>query len=90
MILFLLLIYWQEDGIIHTEHYADDKNGPNSHINSNSLNTVTNEQKDKVSQKKKASIKPKDESSSSVTLVKKNENKVVNSSLTSWIILLLL
>jgi hypothetical protein len=47
------------------------------------LNTVTNEQKDKVSQKKKASIKPKDESSSSVTLVKKNENKVVNSSLTS-------
>ena len=69
----------QEDGIIHTEHPADDENGPNSHINSNSLNTVTNGRKDKVSQKKKASIKPKDESSSSVALVKKNENKVYNS-----------
>ena len=54
----------QEDGIIHTEHPADDENGPNSHINSNSLNTVTNGRKDKFSQKKKASIKPKDESSS--------------------------
>ena len=44
----------QEDGIIHTEHNADDdENGPNSHINSNSLNTVTNGQKDKVSQKKR-------------------------------------
>ncbi|RGB23679.1 hypothetical protein C1646_727886 [Rhizophagus diaphanus] len=32
--------------------------------NSNGLNTVTNGRKDKVSQKKKASIKPKDESSS--------------------------
>ncbi|CAB4421279.1 unnamed protein product [Rhizophagus irregularis] len=32
--------------------------------NSNDLNTVTNRRKDKVSQKKKASIKPKDESSS--------------------------
>ncbi|RIA82089.1 hypothetical protein C1645_835904 [Glomus cerebriforme] len=33
----------QEDGIIHTEYNADDnENGPNSHINSNSLNTVTN------------------------------------------------
>ena len=70
----------QEDGIIHTEHNADDdENGPNSHINSNSLNTVTNGRKDKVSQKKKASIKPKDESSSSVALVEKNENKVDNS-----------
>src|SRR6266542_6662261 len=69
----------QEDGIIHTEHPADDENGPNSHINSNSLNTVTNGRKDKVSQKKKASIKPKDESSSSMALVEKNENKVVNS-----------
>jgi len=43
----------QEDGIIHTEHPADDENGPNSHINSNSLNTVTNGRKDKVSQKKR-------------------------------------
>ena len=32
----------QKDGIIHMGHHADDKNGPNSHINSNSLNTVTN------------------------------------------------
>src|ERR1044072_2923840 len=62
----------QEDGIIHTEHPADDENGPNSHINSSSLNTVTNRQ---VSQKKKASIKPKDKSSSSMALVEKNENK---------------
>src|SRR5215469_6435198 len=31
----------QEDGIVHTEHPADDENGANSHINSNSLNTVT-------------------------------------------------
>jgi len=69
----------QEDGIIHTEHPADDENGPNSHINSNSLNTVTNGRKDKVSRKKKASIKPKDESSSSMALVEKNENKVDNS-----------
>jgi hypothetical protein len=68
----------QEDGIIHTEHHADDENGPNSHINSNSLNTVTNGRKDKVSRKKKASIKPKDESSS-VALVEKNEDKVANS-----------
>src|SRR2546423_7240756 len=69
----------QEDGIIHTEHPADDENGPNSHINSNSLNTVTNGRKDKVSRKKKASIKPKDEFSSSMALVEKNENKVDNS-----------
>ena len=69
----------QEDGIIHTEHHVDDENGANSHINANSLNTVTNGRKDKVSQKKKASIKPKDESSSSVALVEKNENKVDNS-----------
>jgi hypothetical protein len=38
----------QEDGIIHAEHYADNENGSNSHINSNSLNTVTNGRKDKV------------------------------------------
>jgi hypothetical protein len=69
----------QEDGIIHTEHHADDENGPNSHINSNSLNTITNGRKDKVSRKKKANIKPKDESSSSVALVEKNEDKVANS-----------
>jgi hypothetical protein len=69
----------QEDGIIHTEHHADDENSSNSHINSNSLNTVTNRRKDKVSRKKKASIKPKDETFSSVALVEKNENKVVNS-----------
>src|SRR6266542_6169859 len=68
----------QEDKIIHMEYHADDENGPNSHINSNSLNTVTNGRKDKVSQKKKASIKPKDESFS-VALMEKNENKVVNS-----------
>jgi len=49
----------QEDGIIHTEHPADDENGPNSHmserlwLNSNSLNTVTNGRKDKVSRKKR-------------------------------------
>src|SRR6266542_4148412 len=69
----------QEDKIIHIEYHTDDKNSPNFYINSNSLNTVTNERKDKVSQKKKASIKLKDESSSSVALVKKNENKVDNS-----------
>ncbi|PKK58853.1 hypothetical protein RhiirC2_795673 [Rhizophagus irregularis] len=65
----------QEDGIIHMEHHADDENSANS----NSLNTVTNGRKNKVSQKKKASIKPKGESSSSIALVEKNENKVVNS-----------
>jgi hypothetical protein len=47
----------------------------NSHINSNSLDTVTNGRKDKVSQKKKASIKPKDETSSSVALVEKMKIK---------------
>ncbi len=61
------------------EHHTDDENGPNSYINSNSLNIVTNGWKDKVSQKKKASIKLKDESSSSMALMKKNENKVDNS-----------
>ena len=61
------------------EHHVDDENGSNLHINSNPLNTVINRRKDKVSQKKKASIKPKDESSSSVALVEKNENKVDNS-----------
>ena len=69
----------QEDGIIHTKHHVDDENSANSHINSNSLNIVTNGRKDKVSRKKKASIKPKDESSSSMALVEKNENKVDNS-----------
>ena len=43
----------QEDGTIHTEHPADDENGPNFHINSNSLNIITNGRKDKVSQKKR-------------------------------------
>ena len=47
-------------------------------LNSNSLNTVTNGRKIKLV-KKKASIKPKDESSSSMALVEKNENKVDNS-----------
>ncbi len=32
----------QEDKIIHMEHHADDENGPHFHINSNSLNIVTN------------------------------------------------
>ena len=65
----------QEDGITHTEYPIDNENDANS----NGLNTVTNGRKDKVSQKKKASIKPKDESSSSMALVEKNENKVDNS-----------
>jgi len=69
----------QEDKIIHMEHHADDENSSNFHINSNSLNIVTNRQKDKVSQKKKASIKLKNKSSFLVALVKKNENKVNNS-----------
>ena len=64
----------QEDGIIHTEHPADDENGPNSPINSNSLNTVTNGRKDKVSRKKKVSIKPKDESSFMALVEKKVDN----------------
>ena len=63
----------QEDGIIHTEHPTDNENDANS----NSLNT--DGRKDKVSQKKKTSIKPKDESPSSVALVGKNENKVDDS-----------
>ncbi|CAB4469634.1 unnamed protein product [Rhizophagus irregularis] len=50
----------QEDGITHMEYPMDNENDANS----NSLNTVTNGRKDKVSQKKKASIKPKDEFSS--------------------------
>ena len=50
----------QADGITHTEYPIDNENDANS----NSLNTVTNGRKDKVSQKKKTSIKPKDESSS--------------------------
>ena len=65
----------QEDGITHTEYPMDNENDANS----NGLNTVTNGRKDKVSRKKKASIKPKDESSSSMALVEKNENKVDNS-----------
>ncbi|CAG8733253.1 20728_t:CDS:2 [Rhizophagus irregularis] len=31
----------QEDGIIHTEYHANDENGPNSYINSDSLNTTS-------------------------------------------------
>ncbi|GET00250.1 hypothetical protein GLOIN_2v1475464 [Rhizophagus clarus] len=31
-----------EDRIIHMEYHANDENGSNFHINSNSLNTVTN------------------------------------------------
>ncbi|RGB35110.1 hypothetical protein C1646_742442 [Rhizophagus diaphanus] len=50
----------QEDGITHSEYPMDNENDANS----NGLNTVTSRRKDKVSQKKKASIKPKDESSS--------------------------
>src|ERR1043166_2481859 len=50
----------QEDGITHTEYPMDNENDANS----NGLNTVTSERKDKVSQKKKASIKLKDEASS--------------------------
>jgi len=65
----------QEDGITHSEYPMDNENDANS----NGLNAVTSGRKDKVNRKKKASIKPKDESSSSVTLVKKNENKVDNS-----------
>ena len=56
----------QEDGITHSE-YCNKNNA-----NSNGLNAVTSGRKDKVSRKKKASIKPKDKSSSSV-------NKVANS-----------
>ena len=48
----------QEDGITHTEYCNEND------ANSNGLNTVTSGQKDKVSQKKKASIKLKDKSSS--------------------------
>jgi len=48
----------QEDGITHTEYCNEND------ANSNVLNTVTSGRKDKVSQKKKASIKPKDKSSS--------------------------
>ncbi|PKK58851.1 hypothetical protein RhiirC2_817850 [Rhizophagus irregularis] len=55
----------QEDGIIHTEHPIDNENDANS----NGLNTVTSGRKDKVSRKKKASTKPKDESSSSTDKV---------------------
>ena len=60
----------QEDVITHMECPMNNENG---------LNTVTSGRKDKVSWKKKASIKPKDKFSSSVALVKKNENKVDNS-----------
>ena len=48
----------QEDRITHTEYCNEND------ANSNVLNTVTSGRKDKVSQKKKASIKPKDKSSS--------------------------
>ncbi|GBB90428.1 hypothetical protein RclHR1_01740005 [Rhizophagus clarus] len=60
----------QEDRITHMKYLMDNENDANS----NGLNTVTSRRKDKVSQKKKASIKPKDESSS-VALMEKNENK---------------
>ncbi|CAG8747449.1 15816_t:CDS:1, partial [Dentiscutata erythropus] len=50
----------QKDEVVHTEHPRDDEDSANSHIR---LNTVTSEQKDKVSGKKKASTKAKDESS---------------------------
>ena len=55
----------QEDGITHSEYPMDNENDANS----NGLNAVTNGRKDKVNRKKKASIKPKDESSSSVDKV---------------------
>jgi hypothetical protein len=55
----------QEDGITHSEYPMDNENDANS----NGLNAVTSGRKDKVSRKKKASIKPKDESSSSVDKV---------------------
>ncbi|CAB5104930.1 unnamed protein product [Rhizophagus irregularis] len=48
----------QQDEITYTEYLMDNENDANS----NGLNTITNGRKDKVSQKKKASIKPKDES----------------------------
>ena len=50
----------QEDRITHTKYPMDNENDANS----NGLNTVTSGRKDKVSRKKKASIKLKDESSS--------------------------
>src|SRR3954451_2306033 len=43
----------QEDGITHSEYCNEND------ANSNSLNAVTSGRKDKVSQKNKASIKPK-------------------------------
>ncbi|GES77195.1 hypothetical protein GLOIN_2v1779910 [Rhizophagus clarus] len=55
----------QEDGITHSEYPMDNENDANS----NGLNAVTSGRKDKVNRKKKASIKPKDESSSSVDKV---------------------
>src|SRR5215470_4000715 len=55
----------QEDGITHSEYPMDNENDANS----NSLNAVTSGRKDKVSRKKKASIKPKDKSSSSADKV---------------------
>ncbi|CAG8730295.1 15640_t:CDS:2 [Cetraspora pellucida] len=61
----------QKDGVIYTEHPRDDEDSANFYIR---LNTVTSKQKDKVSQKKKASTKAKDKSS----LVEKN--RIINSS----------
>ncbi|GES90865.1 hypothetical protein GLOIN_2v1779910 [Rhizophagus clarus] len=55
----------QEDGITHTECLMDNENDANS----NGLNTVTSGRKDKVSRKKKANIKLKEESSSSTDKV---------------------
>ena len=53
----------QEDGITYIEYPIDNEND----VNSNSLNTVTSGQKDKVGRKKKTSIKPKDKSSSDIS-----------------------
>ncbi|GBB89160.1 hypothetical protein RclHR1_15850004 [Rhizophagus clarus] len=60
----------QEDGITHTEYPMDNENDANS----NGLNSVTSGRKDKVSQKKKVSIKPKDESSFMALVEKKVDN----------------
>ncbi|GBB85782.1 hypothetical protein RclHR1_12220005 [Rhizophagus clarus] len=60
----------QEDRITHTEYPMDNENDANS----NGLNSVTSGRKDKVSQKKKVSIKPKDKSSFMTLVEKKVDN----------------
>ncbi|GES94741.1 hypothetical protein GLOIN_2v1779910 [Rhizophagus clarus] len=60
----------QEDGITHSEYPMDNENDANS----NGLNSVTSGRKDKVSRKKKVSIKPKDESSFMALVEKKVDN----------------